>query len=144
MVSQDDRLDTGLKAVADATRRGILALLGRGQLSVQEIAESFPVSRPAISKHLRILREAGLVVERPVGRQRLYALERGSAGVALPMACRIEREQSAIQAGAFDPVPKRSSTGKSRGLAGLVDRLSPVDAEPGCADSWVGCRSRRG
>jgi len=75
MVSQDSTIDAGLKAVADGTRRGILSLLKGRQLSVLEIAEEFPMSRPAISKHLRILKEAGLVLETPAGRQRLYSLE---------------------------------------------------------------------
>jgi DNA-binding transcriptional ArsR family regulator len=77
MVSQKSAIDTGLKAISDTTRRGILALLKGRQLSVLEIAEEFPMSRPAISKHLRILKEAGLVLETPAGRQRLYSLEAG-------------------------------------------------------------------
>lgn len=77
MVSQEERIDAGLRALSDSTRRGILALLKQGQLSVLEIAEKFPMSRPAISKHLRILKEAGLVLETPAGRQRLYALDLG-------------------------------------------------------------------
>ena len=75
MVSKEESIDAGLRALSDNTRRGILALLAEGQLSVLEIAEKFPMSRPAISKHLRILKEAGLVLETPAGRQRLYALE---------------------------------------------------------------------
>ena len=77
MVSQEECIDAGLKALSDTTRRGILALLKGRQLSVLEIAERFPMSRPAISKHLRVLKEAGLVLETPAGRQRLYALELG-------------------------------------------------------------------
>lgn len=78
MVSKESAIDTGLRALSDSTRRDILALLQKGQLSVLEIAERFPMSRPAISKHLRILKEAGLVLETPAGRQRLYTLEIGS------------------------------------------------------------------
>lgn len=64
------------KAIADPTRRAILDLLSAGGgLSVQEIAEHFTMSRPAISKHLKILKEAGLVGERPDGRQRIYEAE---------------------------------------------------------------------
>lgn len=76
MVSREDAIDLALKAVSDTTRRSILGLLQGRQLSVLEIAEEFPMSRPAISKHLKILKEAGLVLETPSGRQRLYALER--------------------------------------------------------------------
>ena len=76
MVSREDAIDLALKAVSDTTRRSILGLLKGCQLSVLEIAEKFPMSRPAISKHLKILKEAGLVLETPAGRQRLYGLER--------------------------------------------------------------------
>ncbi|MBI1897445.1 MAG: winged helix-turn-helix transcriptional regulator [Acidobacteria bacterium] len=63
------------RAVADPTRRAILDALRRGEQPVNGIASAFPVSRPAISKHLRLLREAKLVVERRRGRQRVYALD---------------------------------------------------------------------
>jgi DNA-binding transcriptional ArsR family regulator len=62
------------RALADPTRRGVLDLLRRGSLPAGEIARSFPVSRPAISKHLRLLRRAGLVRERRQGRRRVYHL----------------------------------------------------------------------
>jgi DNA-binding transcriptional ArsR family regulator len=62
------------EALADPTRRAILRLLGKRTCSVQEIAAEFPVSRPAISKHLRVLREAGLVIERQHGRYRYHEL----------------------------------------------------------------------
>lgn len=62
------------KALADPTRRAILASLCDGGRSAGDIARRFPVSRPAISKHLRLLREAKLVVEARRGRSRLYEL----------------------------------------------------------------------
>lgn len=62
------------RALADPTRRGVLDLLRRGSLPAGEIARAFPVSRPAISKHLRLLRRARLVRERREGRRRLYQL----------------------------------------------------------------------
>jgi DNA-binding transcriptional ArsR family regulator len=62
-------------AVADPTRRAILDRLRRGPAPVNELASGFRVSRPAISKHLRILRTARLVHERKDGRQRIYELE---------------------------------------------------------------------
>ena len=64
-----------LAALADPTRRELVALLARGELAAGELAERFPVSRPAISRHLRVLREAGLVRSRVEGRRRLYALD---------------------------------------------------------------------
>ena len=63
------------RAVADPTRRAILDQLWGSELCVVEIAETFDVSRPAVSKHLRVLREARLVTERRDGRERVYALD---------------------------------------------------------------------
>ncbi len=60
--------------LADPTRWQIVQLLSRKGLAVSEIAEHFPMSRPAVSKHLRVLRLAGLVVERKEGRHRIYEL----------------------------------------------------------------------
>jgi len=61
-------------ALADPTRRAVLDLLRAGRRPAGEIARAFPVSRPAISKHLRVLRRAHLVEERREGRHRLYQL----------------------------------------------------------------------
>lgn len=66
------------QAIADPTRRRLLERLREGERSVTELAAPFPVSRPAISQHLRVLREAGLVSERRVGRERRYRLEAAS------------------------------------------------------------------
>ena len=63
-----------LNALGDATRRGILSRLLNGPLPVGELAKEFPVSRPAISQHLKILKEAKLVVDVPSGNRRLYQL----------------------------------------------------------------------
>ena len=61
-------------ALADPTRRAVLDLLRQGEQPAGRIAEAFPVSRPAISKHLRQLRNARLVVEHRRGRHRMYQL----------------------------------------------------------------------
>lgn len=61
-------------ALADPTRRAVLDLLLRGSLPAGRIAQEFPVSRPAISKHLRLLRRARLVRAHRVGRQRFFEL----------------------------------------------------------------------
>ena len=66
--------DEVFRAVADPTRRGILDLLAAGELPVNRIAEPFGMTRPAVSQHLRVLRRAGLVAERRVGRARRYRL----------------------------------------------------------------------
>lgn len=64
-------------ALADPTRRALLDLLRGGSRAAGQIAESFPVSRPAISKHLRVLRRAELVREVRRGRHRFYQLNAG-------------------------------------------------------------------
>ncbi|MBO2533027.1 DNA-binding transcriptional regulator, ArsR family [Planifilum fulgidum] len=62
------------QAIAAPTRRQILKLLAEQEMSVTRIAAHFPMSRTAVSKHLRILAEAGLVVERKEGREKRYRL----------------------------------------------------------------------
>ncbi len=66
--------DLQLDALGDATRRAILARLLNGPMSVQKIADEFPVSRPAISQHLRILKQANLVADRAEGNRRVYQI----------------------------------------------------------------------
>jgi len=63
-----------LDALGDATRRAILERLIDGPLAVGELASEFPVSRPAISQHLRVLKRANLVTDRAAGTRRLYAV----------------------------------------------------------------------
>lgn len=62
-------------ALADPTRRRVLELLSEGELSAGEIAAAFTVSRPAVSRHLRLLREAGLVRARREAQRRVYGLD---------------------------------------------------------------------
>src|SRR5215468_9091703 len=71
MVTQDSAV---YNAIADPTRRAILDRLRDGGLAVNEIASRFEVSRPAISKHLRVLHQAHLVQEEREGRNRVYRL----------------------------------------------------------------------
>lgn len=65
-------MDDVLKALAEPNRRAILQLVSDGELPAGEIATHFAVSRPAISQHLGILRDAGLLVERRAGTRRFY------------------------------------------------------------------------
>lgn len=65
-----------LAALADPVRREIVEMLARGEATAGAIADRFPVSRPAVSRHLRVLREAGLVASRTAGQHRVYALDR--------------------------------------------------------------------
>jgi DNA-binding transcriptional ArsR family regulator len=66
--------DGGLGLLGDPTRRAIFELLARRPSSVQELADQLPISRPAVSQHLRVLKDGGLVVSRAVGTRRIYQL----------------------------------------------------------------------
>ncbi len=69
-----DNVDAVLDALGDRTRRVIVSRLEGGPQPVVEIARGLPVSRPAVSQHLKVLKGAGLVVDRAKGNRRLYAL----------------------------------------------------------------------
>jgi DNA-binding transcriptional ArsR family regulator len=64
-----------MEALGDPTRRAIFERLRSGPQAVGELAQGLPVSRPAVSQHLRVLKQAGLVTERQEGTRRLYRLE---------------------------------------------------------------------
>jgi DNA-binding transcriptional ArsR family regulator len=99
-----------MDALGDPTRRAILERLLDGPLAVGELARSFPVSRPAISQHLRVLKRAHLVVDRPAGTRRLYAVD--PAGVD---ALRSYFDRFWIQAlAAFKIVADRRATKEGR------------------------------
>lgn len=66
--------DAALDVLGDANRRAIVHLLGDGDRSVQELADALPISRPAVSRHLRLLKEAGLVTDRDDGTRNIYHL----------------------------------------------------------------------
>src|SRR5437660_11306199 len=66
--------EAAFQALADPTRRAVLELLRRGSQPAGQIARAFPVSRPAMSKHLRLLRRAHLLQERREGRHRFYTM----------------------------------------------------------------------
>jgi len=67
--------------MGDATRLAIIQRLAKGPLAVHDLAETLPVSRPAVSQHLRVLKDAGLITDRKAGTRRLYQLN--PEGVAL-------------------------------------------------------------
>lgn len=73
-------LDTAFSALADPTRRAILAKLAEGEATVMEIAEPFAMSQPAISRHLKVLEGAGLIVRRIEGTKRPCRLAPGAIG----------------------------------------------------------------
>ena len=65
----------GLTALGDPTRRTIFERLADRPSAVGELARGLPVSRPAVSQHLRVLKDAGLVIDRPAGARRIYQLD---------------------------------------------------------------------
>lgn len=71
-----DRLTLTFHALADPTRRAILARLAQGEATVQELTDPLPISQPAVSKHLKVLEQAGIVVRRQATPRR-YARLRG-------------------------------------------------------------------
>lgn len=70
-----DVLDATFAALSDPTRRGILAQLSTGECSVGELAEAFPITQSAVSRHLQVLEQAGLITRRREGQRRLCRLE---------------------------------------------------------------------
>jgi DNA-binding transcriptional ArsR family regulator len=78
-------------AVADPTRRRLLDLLSVGEQAVNELAELFRISRPAVSQHLRVLRDVGAVAEQRVGRERRYRLRPAALREVAAWIARYER-----------------------------------------------------
>ena len=72
--------DAGWTALGDPTRRAIFEHLAERPRSVGELAGELPVSRPAVSQHLKVLKDAGLVVNRPAGTRRIYQLDPAGVG----------------------------------------------------------------
>jgi DNA-binding transcriptional ArsR family regulator len=108
------------RAIADPTRRRLLEALRAGPRSVNRLAESFPVSRPAISKHLRLLRQAGLVSEERRGRQRIYHLQPQALGDV----------RGWVDTFAAAPPASAAAPGRRRRAAGR----EPRPAAPGTGD----------
>jgi DNA-binding transcriptional ArsR family regulator len=67
-------------ALADPTRRAVFERLADGPRAVSELADGLPVSRPAVSQHLKVLKEAGLVTDRPEGARRVYQIDPAGLG----------------------------------------------------------------
>jgi DNA-binding transcriptional ArsR family regulator len=70
-----DRVSDGLGALGDPTRRSIFERLADGPLPVVDLARGLNVSRPAVSQHLKVLKHAGLVLDRPQGTRRIYRID---------------------------------------------------------------------
>ena len=106
-----------LAALADPVRREIVELLATGEMGAGEIAERFPVTRPAISRHLRVLREAGLVTSEVRAQRRVYRLERAPLA---ELDAWLDR---------FRPLPGRPSAAEPVVPPGLANRLDALDTE---------------
>ena len=106
-----------LAALADPVRREIVELLATGEMGAGEIAERFPVTRPAISRHLRVLREAGLVTSEVRAQRRVYRLERAPLA---ELDAWLDR---------FRPLPGRHRTAPPVVPPGLANRLDALDTE---------------
>ena len=76
-MTHSERLDATFAALADPTRRAILARLAQGDASVMELAKPFAISQPAISKHLKVLERAGLISRAPDAQRRLSRIQGG-------------------------------------------------------------------
>jgi len=100
-----EELDAALDAVGDRTRRQILEVLRDGPLPVARLAEALPVTRPAVSQHLKVLKEAGLVVDRAAGTRRLYELD--PAGIAA-----LQRYMSGLWTSALERFAESAVEGK--------------------------------
>ena len=79
MTLTEERLDAAISALADPTRRAIVARLSMGEATVKELAEPFAISLQAVSKHIRVLERAGLISQRVDAQRRPCRLEIGTA-----------------------------------------------------------------
>jgi DNA-binding transcriptional ArsR family regulator len=129
-LTADEAVDLVARAIAEPRRRQILTLVREGEMSAGEIASQFDVSRPAISQHLTVLREAGLLSERRQGTSRLYrARPEGLAGLRDFMdrfwTDRLERLKLAaeLEQQRRDKRGKRRDGGRGRGRGS--DRRKP-------------------
>lgn len=111
----DAYLQAGLDALGDATRMAIFQKLAAGPIAVNELAQTLPVSRPAVSQHLKVLKDAGLVLDTKAGTRRLYQLDpEGVARLRAHFDQMWTKALSAFQAAAEKP-PIGEKHGKPRG-----------------------------
>ncbi len=118
-----------LAALADPVRREIVELLADGELGAGEIAARFPVTRPAVSRHLRVLREAGLVAGEVRAQRRVYRLERGPLAQLDAWLDRFRPLQAPAAPGAAPGAGPGAALGAALGAAGPAGRLDALDTE---------------
>jgi DNA-binding transcriptional ArsR family regulator len=103
--------DRALSALADPTRRRVLERLRAGPKSVGTIARGLPVSRPAVSQHLKVLKDAGLVTDTPRGNARIYSIDpKGLAQLRRWLDQFWDDELAAFKAEAEASAPQREET----------------------------------
>lgn len=112
----DRYLQTGLDALGDTTRLAIFQSLSGGPLAVNELARKLPVSRPAVSQHLKVLKEAGLVLDSRSGTRRLYQLD--PVGVARLRAHFDQMWTKALAS--FQVAAEKPSIGAKHGKSGNI------------------------
>jgi DNA-binding transcriptional ArsR family regulator len=116
----DTYLQAGLDALGDATRMAIFQKLSGGPIAVNELARMLPVSRPAVSQHLRVLKDAGLVLDTKAGTRRLYQLD--PEGVARLRAHFDQMWTRALSA--FQAAAEQTSNGEKHGKHNRRSRRS--------------------
>src|SRR5258707_12961610 len=110
----DAYLQAGLDALGDGTRMAIFQRLSHGPMAVHELAGKLPVSRPAVSQHLRVLKDAGLVTDSKAGTRRLYQLDpEGVARLRAHFDQVWERALGAFQQAATTPASSSSAKKES-------------------------------
>jgi DNA-binding transcriptional ArsR family regulator len=101
-------------ALGDPNRRAIVELLSAEGRSVQQLADALPISRPAVSRHLRLLKEAGLVVEEPAGTRRIYRLHDDGVEAVQAYIAQVWGDAVArFRLTAENTTPKRKRSGRS-------------------------------
>ena len=110
----DAYLQAGLDALGDGTRMAIFQRLANGPMAVNELAGTLPVSRPAVSQHLRVLKDAGLVTDSRAGTRRMYQLDpEGVARLRAHFDLVWERALCAFQRAAVSPASSSSAKKES-------------------------------
>jgi DNA-binding transcriptional ArsR family regulator len=100
----------GFGALGDPTRRAVFELVAERPTSVGDLASRLPVSRPAVSQHLKVLKEAGLVVDRADGNRRIYEVDPGGVGAMRDYLDRFwDRSLAAFKAAAESQPTKEES-----------------------------------
>ena len=113
-------------ALADSTRREIFERLAAAPTAVGELADELPVSRPAVSQHLKVLKEAGLVIDRAIGTRRVYEIDPNGLGELRAWLDRFWGEAlAAFKTEIERDAPSTPETLKRRANASVVRKLKP-------------------